>query len=279
MRQLGQVVLWLLASFTLPIAIAVMTDQLVVATRALRFSLEHSPGTLATHPQDFTCQTIVADPNPPLNVRSSPIVAPDNKLATLPNGTAILVVDEQDGWLRINTPLQGWVYKELTVTSCMRPTDVLTSQAQATPTGPQDEGAQLLAIATEQYQSGNLNGAVTLIKTIPAVSASHLPAQLLLRQWQQDWQEAEANFYAAQKAFREKRWQDVLHQVQGYPDIRYWRERLAPLVQQAMKQQAKSSKPSATARSPVPKPAPTTPAVSPAPSSPDVANVNDPPAQ
>lgn len=61
------------------------------------------------------CQTIIADPNPPMNVRSSPVVAADNVVGRLPNGVLLSVTDENQGWLKIRSPLQGWVYQELTV--------------------------------------------------------------------------------------------------------------------------------------------------------------------
>ncbi len=240
MRKIGSAIFWILASFSLPIAIVVMSDRVATSTNALRIDLERqSRQTATTTSGQFTCQTIIADPNPPLNVRSSPVVAPDNKLATLPNGTPLSVVDENQGWLRITSPIQGWVYKELTVTSCVNPADPLAAQPQtATEVATMDEGAKLLAIATEQYQSGNLTGALSLLKTISPQSAAHLPAQLFLRQWELDWNEAESDYYTAQKALREQRWQAVLDQVNGYPDIRYWREKLAPVVQQAMQQHA-----------------------------------------
>ncbi|MDX2242288.1 MAG: SH3 domain-containing protein [Leptolyngbyaceae cyanobacterium bins.302] len=233
MNQVGQATLWILASFSFPIAIAVFTERLAVSSHALRLELAAN----STDKSKLSCQTIIADPNPPLNVRSSPVVAPDNKLATLPNGTSLSVVDEREGWLRINSPLEGWVYKELTVTSCVNTTDTIVAAAVPSSAVRSDEGAKLLAIATEQYQSGNLSGAVSLIKTISPESSAHTAAQLFILQWQKDWNRAESDYYTAQKALRDRRWQDVLHQVNGYPDIRFWREKLAPMVQQAIKQQ------------------------------------------
>ncbi len=41
---------------------------------------------------------IIADPNPPLNVRSSPRVASNNIVGQLQNGTRVSVVGEQNGW-------------------------------------------------------------------------------------------------------------------------------------------------------------------------------------
>lgn len=178
------------------------------------------------------CKTIATDPNPPLNVRSSPVSAPDNVIGRLRNGTQLKVVDENEGWLRIAGPIEGWVYKDLTVTSC-----VPASVAKASPKLP-EKGEDILKEATEFYQAGNLNAAIALAQTVPPDSASYQTAQGAIGQWQQDWKTAEANFYSAQKAYREGRWRDVLSKVQNYPDNRYWKSRLTPLVEQAMKKQA-----------------------------------------
>jgi hypothetical protein len=169
------------------------------------------------------------------------VVSPENKVATLPNGTNLAVIDEQAGWLRISSPLQGWVYKELTVTSCLHSSDSTPKPLFGSPTQA-DEGAKLLAIATNQYQAGNLSGAIALLKTIPPSNAAHSPAKLLTHQWQKDWSRAEADYYIAQTALREQRWQDVLQIVNRYPDIRFWREKLAPIVRQAIHQQNAEAK-------------------------------------
>ena len=229
--------LWLLASFSLPIALAVFTDRLALFSQAWRSQLAAN----STDAAPSNCQTLIADPNPPLNVRSSPGVAPDNKVATLPNGTNLSVTDEQEGWLRIDSPLQGWVYKELTVTSCLNSSELTTQSLFSSP-AQRDDGAKLLAIATAQYQAGKLNGAIALMKTIPPGSVAHAPAKLLMPQWQRDWSRAEAEYYIAQTALREQRWQDVLQIVNSYPDIRFWRQKLAPIVQQAIQQQHAKAK-------------------------------------
>ena len=64
------------------------------------------------------CHTIVTDPNPPLNVRSSPVVAPDNIIGTLKNGVEVTVINENQGWLQVSVPIRGWIYESLTVTAC-----------------------------------------------------------------------------------------------------------------------------------------------------------------
>ncbi|MBW4691692.1 MAG: SH3 domain-containing protein [Lyngbya sp. HA4199-MV5] len=184
-------------------------------------------------PSHTVCNTIATDPSPPLNVRSSPVVAPDNVVGTVRNGTRLSVVDRNEGWLRINQPLEGWVYQDLTVTSCI-PT---TAQADANTPVMQDNGMSILAEATERYQAGDLNAAIALAQTIPTNSAASQAAKGAINQWQRDWKTAEATFAEMQTAIAQKRWQDVLLKVQTFPDNRFWRTKLAPIVTVAIQQQ------------------------------------------
>ncbi len=181
------------------------------------------------------CKTIATDPNPPLNVRSSPVSAPDNVVGKLRNGTQLTIVDENDGWLRISRPLEGWVYKELTVTSC-----VSAATARVANPTPIDNGSNILAEATEYYHSGNLEGAIALAQTVPANQPSYQLAQGTIVQWQQDWKVAETEFYASQKAVREGRWQDVLTKIKTFPDNRFWRGKMAPLVRASIQKQVET---------------------------------------
>ncbi|QZZ22847.1 SH3 domain-containing protein [Leptothermofonsia sichuanensis E412] len=199
--------------------------------------LHYYPGLLSTlkifpdSSSSVTCKTIATDPNPPLNVRSSPVSAPDNIVGRLRNGTRLEVVDENQGWLRIVSPVEGWVYKDLTVTSCIPATATQVSADWS------DNGMKVLQEATEAYQAGNLSAAIALAQTIPAQSSTYQAAQGAINQWQQDWKTAEAEFEAAQTAFQAKQWQEVLNKVRNFPGNRYWRARLTPMVEEAIKQQ------------------------------------------
>ncbi len=208
------------------------------------------------------CKIIARDPNPPINVRSSPVVAPDNIVAKLPNGTQVIVVDEKsfsetEQWVLINAPSSGWIAKKLTVKSCV-------PAAVAVPPSPitNDKGAETLAAALENYQAGRLDTAIAQAKTIPATSLTHDAAKAAILRWQADWQTAEATFNEAQQSLNQGQWQDVLVKVENFPDNRYWRDKLMPLVRQAMDRKHKvlqltSQKPSAlpnVSKSPAPHP-------------------------
>jgi Bacterial SH3 domain len=65
----------------------------------------------------------VEDPNPPSNVRSQPDSKANNVVGTVKNGTFVTVEQEQDGWLRISTPLKGWISKTVTLSGCNQKTE------------------------------------------------------------------------------------------------------------------------------------------------------------
>ena len=222
---------------TLPLslgaAIFVAAASLTAVTLHFKPSLVDGLQALHTAKTPSTiCHTIATDPSPPLNVRSSPVVAPDNVVGTVRNGTRLSVVDRNEGWLRINQPLDGWVYQDLTVTSCIP----ATAEATGT-TANDDSGMSILAQATERYQSGDLNAAIALAQAIPATSNAYQPAKGAIDQWQRDWKIAETIFTEMQQAIAQNRWQDVLIKVQTVPDNRFWRAKLTPIVKSAIQKQ------------------------------------------
>lgn len=61
---------------------------------------------------------IVNDPEPPINVRSTPTNDKANVVGQLKNGTFLTVTKEQNGWFQISDPMKGWVSKSRTTSSC-----------------------------------------------------------------------------------------------------------------------------------------------------------------
>jgi hypothetical protein len=61
---------------------------------------------------------IVNDPEPPINVRSSPTTEKSNVVGQLKNGTFLTVEKVQDNWFQISNPMKGWVAKSRTTSSC-----------------------------------------------------------------------------------------------------------------------------------------------------------------
>ncbi len=79
------------------------------------------PSPIVVMPSTPDCEikmAVVADPEPPLNVRSSPEVKEGNIVGQLNNNTFVSVADEQRGWFRITSPVAGWVAKNRTESSC-----------------------------------------------------------------------------------------------------------------------------------------------------------------
>lgn len=218
--------LWIFASFLLPICVTYLAIQNHLFPRSTSYI-----GSSQT--RNSPCQTLIADPNPPTNIRSSPIKASDNTIGHLPNGTTVDIIDENEGWLRMNAPVQGWIYKELTVTTCINLAHTSTENSKLVNLSSPEQGFRLLEIATDQYQAGNLNGAIALAKTVSVNSPVYQTANQAVMQWQRDWERAESEYYSSQRALREGQWEDVINKVDGYPDIRYWKEKLAIVVHQA----------------------------------------------
>jgi hypothetical protein len=235
--------LWVGTSFA---AVSVVSASAYILL-SLKTANSTSRVATSTTVQTLSCVTIATDPKPPLNIRSSPIVAPDNIIGKVRNGTELTVVDENEGWLRIRTPFDGWVYKELTVTSCTPKTQVTTTQttsglvAKSKLPAKGDRGEEIFKEATDQYHAGNLDKAVQLANSISESSPAYTHAQATVPVWQRDWRLAETRFASAQKALEAGQWQEVINQVSGFPENRYWRGKLAPLVKEAIRQQGSRS--------------------------------------
>jgi Bacterial SH3 domain len=199
------------------------------------------------------CQTIATDPNPPLNVRSSPVSAPDNIIGNLKNGAELTVINENKGWLQISAPVRGWVYEPLTVTTCNP--DRKTSQsanpyipvafesgsqavkfvAEPSLTSPAVmPGDTLVMAAHEKFHNGDLMGAMANLRQVPLEDLSHEEASSLLKTMPTQWASASNLYHQAETALKNDRPKAVLELVSKVPDIRYWRSKMAPLVKLAI---------------------------------------------
>ncbi|MEH2395496.1 MAG: serine/threonine-protein kinase [Nostoc sp.] len=92
---------------------------------------------------------------------------------------------------------------------------------------------ETLSQATKEYQAGDLQEAIALVKSIPSHSNVYPEAQATVEEWQQQWQIAAQQYQIAQTAFHESRWSDVLHAGAKIPNILYWQSKTDKLVQQA----------------------------------------------
>jgi hypothetical protein len=178
-----------------------------------------------------TCRIIVTDPEPPLNVRSSPVVATDNIVATINNGVALQVTGAQSGWLELSAPIGGWVYQSLTTNTCQPP----SPQKKTTSISPY---RAIVDKAQDRFQAGQVDVAVTMLQTVPAADSAYPQAQQAIRTMPVQWQRGKAIHRSAQRAMQLGQWRSVLTQAAQVPDIRYWRSRMAPLVKAAILKEA-----------------------------------------
>jgi serine/threonine protein kinase len=100
-------------------------------------------------------------------------------------------------------------------------------------TSPANSETETLSQATKEYQIGDLQEAIALVKSIPAHSNVYPEAQAKIEEWQQEWQIAAQQYQTAITAFNESRWSDALNAARQVPDILYWRSKTDKLVKQA----------------------------------------------
>ncbi len=180
------------------------------------------------------CQTVATDPQPPLNVRSEPnATSSQNIIGTVRNGTLLTVVTAEPGWLKITHPLSGWVYESLTFTRCTA-ANVPPMSVEHHPT------LGILDSADDYFRAGDLQAALSLLQSVPPTDMTYPKAQVAYQVMTEQWHQGNLAYQAAQAASATGQWQAVLRQVPKVPDVRYWREKMAPLVKRAIVNQNRS---------------------------------------
>ncbi|AKG20012.1 serine/threonine-protein kinase [Calothrix sp. 336/3] len=87
--------------------------------------------------------------------------------------------------------------------------------------------------ATKEFQSGDLEQAIALAKSIPTHSHVYPEVQATIEEWQNQWQLAAEQFNLAQKFADEGKWSEVLQSSAQVPDILYWQSKTDQLVERA----------------------------------------------
>lgn len=113
--------------------------------------------------------------------------------------------------------------------------------------------AELLEAAKQEYEAGDLDRAIALLKSIPLNASDFKETAEMITQWQQDWKKSEALFNDINKALDNGQWDKVLaykDQPEKLPNIEYWRNKIEPLFKQAADNRAKekTTNPTATPR-------------------------------
>ncbi|MEO1430927.1 MAG: protein kinase [Cyanobacteria bacterium J06632_19] len=98
---------------------------------------------------------------------------------------------------------------------------------------PESSENQKLSVAQKEFQSGDLQSAIALAKSIPSHSNVYPEAQATISEWEQEWQIAADKYEEAKLALEDNRWTDVFLHTAEIPDIAYWKTRTDALVEQA----------------------------------------------
>ncbi len=120
--------------------------------------------------------------------------------------------------------------------------------SQPTPqTQPPVDSSKVVEQARKKYESGDLVGAIAMLRSIPAnASAGIKETTAIINQWQQDWEKANALSNDINKALENGQWDKVLeykNHPEKLPNIKYWRDKLEPVFQQAAENLAKQAIP------------------------------------
>ena len=119
---------------------------------------------------------------------------------------------------------------------------VETSAPKPTPTATEDK-SKTVAKAREKFESGDLQGAISLLKSTSGNAVSGIKETVdTVNQWQNDWAKAEALAKDINKAIDNGKWDEVLayrDHPEKLPNIKYWRDKLEPMFKQAAENAAK----------------------------------------
>jgi serine/threonine-protein kinase len=145
-------------------------------------------------------------------------------------GLAIQIVD--DSSLIASRPVPQVSQKPAVETSAPKPTPAAT-----------EDKSKTVAKAREKFESGDLQGAISLLKSTSGNAISGIQETVdTVNQWQHDWAKAEALAKDINKAIDNGKWDEVLayrDHPEKLPNIKYWRDKLEPMFKQAAENAAK----------------------------------------
>ncbi|GAX34537.1 serine/threonine protein kinase [Nodularia sp. NIES-3585] len=224
------------------------------------------------------CLAVVAGNS---NVRSEPSsINSDTVLQTVGDNTGFEVTGKRTkrGWVEVKTNSGDLAWAHLDVitnneqwVSCLRdkgiavntvddsnliaarpipqPKPQSTPEATETPKQSEssDDSEKIIAEAKQKYESGDLRGAIALLRSIPANASSGLRETVaMVNQWQKDWAQAEELFNEINQAIDNGEWDKVLdykNHAEKFPDTQYWRNKIQLLFEQADEDLAKKGSP------------------------------------
>lgn len=227
-----------------------------------------------------TCLAVVVNNS---NVRSEPSsINSDTIVKTVTDDTNYEVTGKRTkrGWVQVklDSTKLGWAHSDVIKNneqwvSCLRDkgialktvddNDLITARSAPKPKHvvdvvdtssegksqpfTSDSGYKTLEKARKKYESGDLQGAIALLKSMTTNSASAVKETgEMIAQWQQDWSKAEALFQDINTALGDGQWDKVLSykdHPEKLPNIQYWRNKIEPLFKQAADNLAKQELP------------------------------------
>ncbi len=208
------------------------------------------------------------------NIRSEPSTYTSNSiLQKVSKDTPFLVTGKRttDEWveLKFNADDSAWAHSDVIKNSeqwvtCLRdqsiavktvdgsgliavpvsqPKPVIKNQEKTKLANNADRDDKAVKKAREKYESGDLQGAISILESIAPNNKSVKEAGEIINQWQKDWSKAEDFFNDVNTAISQGKWdkvQDYQKNPDKLPNIDYWRQKVEPLFEQAAENTKKS---------------------------------------
>ncbi len=95
---------------------------------------------------------------------------------------------------------------------------------------------EILKIATNKYDVGNLDEAVAIASAIPNTSPVFDQAQETIHQWQETWSASAARLTAAEAALTQKNWQEAIAQARQLESVPYWQAQASTIIETATRE-------------------------------------------
>ncbi|MEA5598050.1 protein kinase domain-containing protein [Rivularia sp. UHCC 0363] len=207
------------------------------------------------------CSVIVAANS---NIRSEPSALTNNNIIkNVSKDTQFGVTGKRTkrGWVELqnNSESSAWAHSDVIKNgeqwvTCLRDKNIAVKTVDesgliATPVAPSEpiieyerptqnaaRDDKAVEQAREKYESGDLKGAIAILRSLTPNEKNIKEAGEMINQWQKDWTKAEGFFNDVNTAISEGKWdkvQDYQNNPQKLPDIDYWRKKVDPLLQQA----------------------------------------------
>jgi tetratricopeptide (TPR) repeat protein len=103
--------------------------------------------------------------------------------------------------------------------------------------------SDLLKQARDEFEEGNWEEAVDLLKAIPPTTYVYTQAQAQAKEWNTEWLDNEKALKTAEEAIKAKQWARVLTAAKKISDNPYWQEHKQTLLLEAQTELAKLATP------------------------------------